>query len=190
MNNETNFATIGASNHSKCKRPANDFYSTDPRAITDLFEQESFDKNIWECACGDGSLSKEIKKNDKIVTSTDLVDRGYGRGGVDFLEQDRNLGCGDIITNPPFSLVTEFIEHGLDLTKRKLAIFARIQLLESKKRYNNIWCDSPLKSVNVYVDRIKCYRNGMKDNTSSAVCYAWFVWDLEYNDEPIIRWIK
>lgn len=184
------FPQLGAPSSSTKNRAENDYYTTDPQAINDLFKLEEFDNKIWECACGNGVLSKKMAEYGKIVTSTDLINRGYGVGDVNFLEQDTNLGGGDIITNPPFKYIIEFIEQGLKLTERKLAIFARIQLLETKKRFDRIWSDSPLKSVNVYVDRMKCYPNGIKDNTSSAVCYAWYIWDKEYTEKPTINWIR
>lgn len=100
------------------------------------------------------------------------------------------MGGGDILTNPPFKYITEFIEKGLELTERKLAIFARIQLLESKKRWERIWVDSSLKRVYVFVNRIRCFKNDDRDAvSSSAVCYCWFVWDKEYDGEPVVDWI-
>ena len=46
---------------------------------------------------------------------TDLVDRGYGFGGVDFL-QVASRPADALVTNPPFGkLVTAFIKHALNL---------------------------------------------------------------------------
>ena len=50
------------------------------------------------------------------VISTDLVDRGYGRGGHDFLADHVTL-ADHIITNPPYGpargLAAKFVEHAL-----------------------------------------------------------------------------
>lgn len=56
MSNKSVFATLGASNHSAESREENDYYATDPIAIQKLLEFESFNKNIWECACREGGL--------------------------------------------------------------------------------------------------------------------------------------
>ena len=46
------FKTLGATNHSSDTRQPDDFYATDPVAARLLLQVEHFDKNIWECACG------------------------------------------------------------------------------------------------------------------------------------------
>lgn len=129
------FVTIGASNHSKTEREINDYYATDPKAMELLLNEEEFDTNIWECACGGGHLSRVLSNRGYHVLSTDLVDRGYGTPGVDFLEQ-KSIFDGDIITNPPFKYAKMFVEHALDLIRdgHKVAMFLRLQFLEGRAR--------------------------------------------------------
>ena len=50
------FVTLGASNHSDENRAENDYYATDPIAMELLLEKEHFNKHVWECACGEGTL--------------------------------------------------------------------------------------------------------------------------------------
>ena len=80
------YTTLGASNHSDYERAENDFYSTDPEAIDYLLKYEQFNNDIWECACGNGNMSKRLEKYGYNVTSTDLVYRGFGGGANRFLE--------------------------------------------------------------------------------------------------------
>ena len=68
------------------EREENDFYPTPTKVIKSLLEREKFDGNIWESACGEGHISKELIKYGYSVYSTDLIDRGYGEGGIDFLD--------------------------------------------------------------------------------------------------------
>ena len=77
-NNRSIFSTLGASSHSDYERVNHDFYSTDPKAIDYLLKYEDFDENIWECACGNGNLSKRLEMHNHNVLSTDIVYRGYG----------------------------------------------------------------------------------------------------------------
>lgn len=188
-NNRSTFTMLGASNHALEERECNDFYATDPDAINKLFEFEKFDKNIWECACGDGELSKRMIELGKNVVSTDLIDRGYGISNCDFLKEN-NVFDGDIITNPPYKYVTEFILNAIKLTKNKVAMFCKLTTLESQSRYEKIFKIHPPKKVYVFSKRINCYKNNDKKKyKSSAVCYAWFVWEKGYKGEPIIRWL-
>ena len=87
----TIYTTIGASNHSGTARKEHDFYATYPEAIDRLFEVEKFPDTIWEPACGMGHLSKRMIELGKKVHSTDLINRGYGTGGVDFLKATETL---------------------------------------------------------------------------------------------------
>ena len=47
---------LGASNHTDYERAKNDYYSTDPLAITLLDKYGLLDKDVpyWETACGGG----------------------------------------------------------------------------------------------------------------------------------------
>lgn len=184
------FTTMGASNHSNRVREDKDFYSTDPQAIDYLLKHEKFSKYVWECACGNGNLSKRLEEHGHIVKSTDLIYRGYGeRESIDFLKQE-TLFEGDIITNPPFKLANEFVLKALELSNRKVAMFCRIQFLETQKRYLEIFKDNPPKKVLVFVKRIKCFPNNDDTIKSSAICYCWIVWDKGWNGETVLEWIN
>src|ERR1700759_147425 len=43
-------------------------------------------RRVWEPACGDGGIARPLERGGFRVVGTDLVDRGYGFGGVDFLQ--------------------------------------------------------------------------------------------------------
>jgi len=61
------------------------FYPTPPEGTRALLRVEKFEGTIWEPACGDGAISRELEAVGHTVLSTDLIDRGYGTAGVDFL---------------------------------------------------------------------------------------------------------
>ena len=111
------YATQGASNHSELERVQHDYYATDPIAIDWLLSVEDLQGVIWECACGEGHLSKRLEEHGKTVMSTDLIDRGYGYGGLDFLKvKDRDF-VDNIVTNPPYKYALEFCEKALDVVR-------------------------------------------------------------------------
>ena len=85
-NRKTTFVQLGASNHSEKDRETNDFYATDPQTLEKFLKTLDKDgfklhKNIWECACGMGHLSKVLEEKKYNVISTDLINRGFGWGG-------------------------------------------------------------------------------------------------------------
>lgn len=155
---------------------------------------EIFNKNIWECSCGQGHLSERLSEYGYDVRSTDLIDRGYGTGGVDFLTYNEKWN-GDILTNPPYKFAKEFIEHAMEVVSdgNKVAMFLKIQFLEGKAR-KLLFKKYPPKCVYVSSSRILCAKNadfeGMKAGGGSAVAYAWYVWEKGYKGKTIVEWIN
>ena len=72
---------IGSHNMSTQERQAEDYYATDPKAAEWLLRIEDLNKDIWECACGEGHLAKVFMEHGYNVRSTDLIDRNFGEGG-------------------------------------------------------------------------------------------------------------
>ena len=188
------YKTLGASNHTNKERQKHDYYATEPKAMEVLLEVEKFNKNVWECAVGEGHLAEVLKKHGYNVKCTDLIDRGYGIGGVDFLKETKMFD-GDIITNPPYKYAQEFIEKAIELIPigNKIAMFLKIQFLEGKKR-KKLFKKYPPKVIYVSSSRLLCAKNGefekMRQGGGSAVAYAWFIWEKGYKGDTIINWIN
>lgn len=196
-NKASTFVTLGASNHSLKDREVNDYYATDPKALEIFLEKLKEDgielhNNIWECACGEGHLSKVLEKEKYTVWSTDLIDRGYGESDVNFLTcLPGGKWNGDILTNPPYKYGKEFVGRALDLIEDGYytIMFLKIQFLEGKDR-RKLFNKFPPKYVYINSARQTCYINGdMSKKMSSATCYCWFIWEKGFYGEPIIRWI-
>lgn len=196
-NSKAIYTCLGASNHIDTPRETNDYYATHPSAVQMLLELENFDKNIVEPCCGQGHISKVLEQYGYNVHSMDLIDRGYGEGGIDFLKYNETIDA-DIITNPPYSLAKEFVEHAMDLVTdgHKIAMFLKLTFLESSgrkalfKKYppKKIWVSSsriPCGKNGDFYDRdkdgnIKYDKSGKPKEVSSAVCYAWFIFEKGY----------
>ena len=73
-----------------------DYFPTPAWATHALIDNEKFDGEIWESACGDGAMSTVLEKTGRPVRSTDLFDRGYGDAGVDFL--NTKIASDNIVT--------------------------------------------------------------------------------------------
>ena len=193
-NSQSVFRAIGASNHSERQREQHDFYATEPKAAHLLLNEEAFAPVIWECACGQGHLSKVFERAGYSVRSTDLVYRGFGEfEPVDFLLlRDGSSFDGDIITNPPYKYALEFVQQALHVIKvgHKVAMFLKLTFLEGRKR-KDFFLRYPPKTVYVFASRILCVRNGgFQKYKSSAIAYAWFVWVKGYQGDTVIKWIN
>lgn len=173
---------VGFSN----ERAENDFYPTPTEATHALLQREKFEGLIWEPACGDGAISTILEDYGYEVLSTDLIDRGYGKGNTDFLTSD--LTAPNIITNPPFSIAEAFLKHSLNQTTGKVAFLCKLQFLEGAKR-KVIFENSPLKTVYVFSKRLTMTRNGEKMKNSGMIAFAWFVFEHGYEGEPTLSWI-
>lgn len=194
-NRKSIYSTLGASNHTDKEREKNDFYATDPIAIDALLRGGVIlNHKIWECAAGQGHLSKRLIEYGYEVKSTDLIDRGYGDGGIDFLNITEKWD-GDILTNPPYKYAREFIEHAMELIPdgRKVFMFLKLQFLEGKGRAA-LFEKYPPKTVFVSRSRILCAKNGLFDEMraagGSAVAYAWYEFEKGYKGPSVIKWIN
>lgn len=187
------YRTLGASNHTGKEREQHDYYATDPKAMELLLAEEQFAPVIWECACGEGHLSKVLEANGYEVISTDLVYRGFGDSEpLDFLKETLDDFEGDIITNPPYKYALDFVKKALESVQpgRKVAMFLKLQFLEGKSR-KQFFLENPPKVIYVSSSRLICAINGEFDKiSSSAVAYAWFVWEKGFTGDPIIKWIN
>lgn len=99
-----------------------DEYYTPLLALKPLFRYISKDKIIWECTDTSGNITSAFRENGYDVVST----------SDNFLEHKAALG-DIIVTNPPYSLKTEFLEHCYDLNV-PFALLLPLTALEGKRR--------------------------------------------------------
>jgi predicted RNA methylase len=187
-------------------RAENDYYATPfnaTEALLNAFNESGetlSSDTILEPSAGEGHIVKvlkdfypynEIVANDIAYRSSRLgIDVN---GGIDFLNYEPHRKFDTIITNPPFALAQEFIEKALELSNHYVIMFAKIQLLEGDKR-RKMFDNSPLKYVYVFSKRVNPLRNGEATDENgkpwaSTMCFAWFVWEKDYEGEPIVRWL-
>jgi len=116
MTKKTNIgaAMAGGKRGSK-KDKGDEFFPTaegTTRALVPVLKEIGWPREVWECACGEGHISKQLIRAGFRVSSSNLIDRGYGGIGYDFLKQTHPF-AKSIVTNPPFSLSDEFLVHAL-----------------------------------------------------------------------------
>ena len=165
-----------------------DFFPTPSWATHALIDNEDFRGDIWESACGDGSMSEVLETTGNRVISSDLFDRGYGESDHDFLESWRR--APNIVTNPPYNAAEGFVRSGLERADHKFALLLRLAFLEGANRQRTIFTDAPPSRVWVFSERITFYPAGAVQKGSGTTAYAWFVWDKKAGNGTELKWFK
>lgn len=169
-------------------RRADDFYATPPEATRALLAVERFEGELLEPACGDGAISRVLQAAGYQVRSTDLVDRGFGEGGQDFLWPAYPYTAPNIVTNPPFKLATPFVEAALDRTSCKVAMLLKLAFLETRERAD-LFARTPLARVWVFSRRLTFRIPERSDHGNGMLAFAWFVWDRAHDGSPRLGWL-
>ena len=106
-NSQSAFVQLGATSHSRTgERAENDYYATDPDSLQIFLcalpvtnystsakynkrDNITLNKDIWECAAGDGVLSRVLKRYGYKVKSSDIYSRGFKDNEIiDFLDYE------------------------------------------------------------------------------------------------------
>jgi hypothetical protein len=172
-----------------------DFYATPPEATRALLSVEEFDAPIWEPACGDGRIAEVLSDAGHTVVATDLIDRGYGVGGVDFLPETTSR-AKHIITNPPYGggMADEFIGKALMLTRQtggKVAMLLDLASLCHPSRHAKFTASPPAA---IYaLDHLVCAPNGNADRVPFMARaerrYCWMVWKPGHVGRSSFWWL-
>lgn len=172
-------------------RQADDFYRTPASCSRALLAVETLPHRVWEPACGDGAISRVLEDAGHDVLSTDLVDRGYGEAGRDFLMEHAATDRA-IVTNPPFSLADSFVLRALDLGAPVVALLMRLAWLEGQARAETLWRPHPPSRVWVFSARQTLWRGDQarpEGANGGAVAYGWFVWTRDPIGAPALGWL-
>lgn len=171
-------------------RPEHDNYFTPDWAVRAFLKHETFEGNVWEPACGNGAISTVLEEQGYNVLSTDLIYRGEGIGGINFLERD--VRCDNIITNPPYKIAEEFIRKALDCSNRKTVMLLRLAFLEGQRRGSGLFTEHPPSKVWVSCKRMTMYpSDGDYGTNGGTIAMAWYVWDKsDTSGHTKIGWIK
>lgn len=161
-----------------------DCYQSPPEAVRALLRVEQLPARIWEPACGPGVIVRVLRDAGHDVLASDLVDYSspdQDEFGRDFLmEYQLPHGIQAIVTNPPFKNAGEFAAKALELCP-KVAFLLRLAFIESERR-RVILDNGTLARVHVFRNRLPMmHREGWEQKqNSSAMAFAWFVWDREH----------
>ena len=175
------------------ERKERDLYET-PEWVTEALipHLSRRPSEAWECAAGTWKMSAVLAKHMRCYpTDIHCTD---GTKGIDFLEQNiMPDGCDSIITNPPYELATEFVEHALRLTQTRgglVAMLLRTDFDHAKSRAHLFGkCHVFVRKV-VLTKRIVWFEPepGAKGK-SPSFNHAWFIWDWsQAGVDPILAY--
>lgn len=143
-----------------------DDFQTPQIALKPLLKYLHKDWTIWECACGNGNLSNELKTL-----------------GFDVYESDKHFNflvnmpdkfdC--IITNPPFSIKQQFIERAYNLGK-PFAFLLPLTTLETSKR-QELFKRFGVEII-LFDKRINFETPNKVEKSGSWFATAWFTYGL------------
>ena len=177
--------------HKRAER-GDDLYETPAVAVHALLRVERLPIYLWEPAAGRGAIVSVLRSMGHLVLASDLVDYGdpthFPRR--DFLMEKLPPGCQCIITNPPFKLAEEFVAHAIEICPLVIMLL-RLAFLESQGR-TRILEECGLARVHVFRKRLPMmHRDGWKGRkASSAMPFAWFVWDRGHRGPIELRRIS
>ncbi len=174
-------------------RARNDLYATAVGLSRPMLALERFEGDVWECACGDGQLAREIRpwlrRRDGVI-GTDIEYQGYGeRGSVDFL-QTTTLLAPNIVTNPPFNRWLPFAQHALNLGATKVVMLGSYAK-SAGQRAARMMRETQLARVLVCAGRVNMLPPGGVDlGYDTYVNYAWYVWEKGHQGPPALHWFE
>ncbi|NGP19319.1 hypothetical protein [Devosia aurantiaca] len=172
------------------EREKDDFYPTPPEPTRALLHAEidrlrEF-RFVWEPACGDGAMVREMEALGLTVIRSDLVDRGCGANIADFYSF--TSGPKAIVTNPPFSECgwgngkARWLKHALDTLDVDCMALLMNWGWPGAGGLAPFYAAHP--PARVYLMRWKIDFTGQG---APPMLNAWFVWDKQHQGETVLR---
>lgn len=142
---------------------------------------------IWEAACGDGRMMRDIESAGHRCVGSDLIDRGCGAIVRDFFDFEEPLAPA-IVTNPPYDKVNardgqgRWVWHALDALKVEYMALLLNWTWPGAGALASLWEAHP--PATAYLMRWKIDFTG---EGAPPMLNGWFVWDRRHKGEPRLR---
>ncbi len=178
-------------------RQSHDWYREPTVCVERLFEAVRFVGQIHDPACGGGNIPRTAARLGYDASGSDIVDRGYGPGCIDFL--DDLTPRENIVSNPPYVLAERFVLHGLKVANRRVAMLVRLAFLEGQGRRQRLFVPFPPELVLVHSSRPSMPPGDRPDLQAKGgkTAFCWIVWSkdtgrqigLGFDPSPRIGWL-
>lgn len=154
--------------------------------------------SVWECAAGDGKMSRALEECGFNVYSTDINAEVPLNFLTAFPFGIKETVVDAIITNPPYKLARQFIENALHLTKDQrgvVAMLLRIDFDSAATRKNLFGDNLAWTRKVVLTKRIAWFEEEDAEKrargekvSSPSFNHAWYIWDWRNDREPTIAY--
>jgi hypothetical protein len=178
----------------KWSREANEHYVEPEWVSARLFAVEKFEGGVFDPACGFGRIVASARAAGLTAIGADIVDRGWSDGLVgDFLDMEPGglpQMPPNIVTNPPFNIAPQFVQHALELAVHKVAVVFPIARLNAAHWIRclplyRIWLLTPRPSM----PPGHTITAGKKPG-GGKVDFCWLVFLRGYEGAPQVGWIR
>ncbi len=143
----------------------------------------------WEPACGEGHMAEVLGEYFREVVATDIHDYGYG-DVADFLSPNTHCFPDWIVTNPPFNDKAEaFVLRAIEVARVGVAMFLRLQWLETIGRYERIFKPHPPALIAQFAERVPLCKGRWDPDGSTATAYLWIIWTRSHKGPTEFAWI-
>lgn len=157
-----------------------DFFPTPPwaaRAVCELVK--AIDPHLataWEPAAGQGHFAEPARAYFHAVHASDVYDFQCGYAVNDFLVNPTEYECDWIISNPPFPHAQSFVDMGLRVARRGVAILVRLSFLATIGRHMLIY-GYPADAACVFSERVAMQLGSWDPDGDTMTEYCAIVWN-------------
>jgi hypothetical protein len=166
-------------------KPDNEFYPTPVEAIDALMQRQGGSIRrywqVWDPCAGKGDLAHALEHYRLKIVGTDLVDRGYGQGSLDFLQWKGAPPSKAIVTNPPFSLASKFALQARALGVDYVAFLLKSNFWNAEDR-TSLWEIFPPSIIYALTFRLDFLNLG-----NPTMDCMWVIWDARHTGETVFR---
>lgn len=191
------FRATGHTARKEKPREKHDFYATPPEVTRAFLAAEGprlreIGGAVWEPACGDGAMVREIERYGLEVFPSDMIDRGCPGAEIrDFYSFDTAPGgARAIVTNPPYCEINardgkgRWLVHSLTRPGIRYGAFFLNWDWPAAKGLAGILGRYPISRA--YVCRWKVDFSG---EGAPPQRNGWFVWDQDWRGECAFRFL-
>jgi hypothetical protein len=169
-------------------RDDNDWYVEPDWCVEALKVRVPFFGQIHDPCCGMGTIPRVMGG-----TGADLMDRGYDYPQRDFLKDF--AAYDNIVTNPPYGIAQQIIEHALNVAKMRVAALVQVKFLASQRRHGLFTRDDTEK-VLMFSKRPSMppgemlREHGESVRGGGSIDFCWVIWCRGYAGPTTLQWVK
>lgn len=174
------------------QREENDWYIENFWVSERLFDHERFRGVVHDPCCGTGRIVRSARRAGYAASGSDLVARGYGGGGVDFLQDETIRDC--VVGNPPFDKLEAFARHACHVARYKVALVSPVRSLNAAGKWlqdlplDTIWLLTPRPSMPPGHVVAEYERDGKEPN-GGKTDFCWLIFSRGFEGRAELRWL-